>query len=92
MKITSEESELLCWGDSETYEVVEDGEWVAEGKYDFKRVIFKDSEGKAYALFINRSGSYHTDYYYSWEDSGEVECPEVEKVEVVQIDWKTKKT
>lgn len=64
------------------YEVVEDGDWISEGKYEYKEIVFK-FEGKYYRLSDSRSGSYFTDYHYEsedWDDEVEVETVVPKKV------------
>jgi exonuclease SbcC len=71
-------------------ELVEDGDWEDDGKYQYRDVIFKYDD-KFYRVTDSRSGSYFSDYYYGHEDWGdEIECPEVEKIEVVTHEWKSK--
>lgn len=82
--------ELFLEDYSDAYEVIEEGDWVSDGKYQHCDLIFK-FEDKFYSVSMYRSGSYHTDWYYEWEDTKEFECPEVEKVEVVRYEWKVKK-
>lgn len=45
-------------------EVVEEGDWIQEGKYQYQSTIVKDDEGNHFEISNNRSGSYHTDWYY----------------------------
>ena len=88
MKIDKQTYEDICFGDiDEKYEIVEGGDWVDEGKYSYKDVVFKFN-GKCYNVSYSRSGSYHTDYDYDWEyDNGPFDCIEVEKQEVVVSKW-----
>jgi len=73
---------------SDELEYVECSSWVDEGKWSYQDYIFKH-DGKFYEVNLQRSGSYYSDYYYSSEDWGdEVECPEVERVEVTNHIWK----
>lgn len=85
LKLT--ESEMLdLWRESTLYddndnkvmlEVIEEGEWIGDGKYQDKQMIFANAKtGKHYSYYISRSGSYFTDYEYMATDSP----VEVEKV------------
>lgn len=68
--------------------LIEEGQWASEGKYERAAYIFQ-FEGKFYRVKDSRTGSYFTDYFYEsggWRD--EVECEEVEKVEVISHQWK----
>lgn len=72
----------------EGFEIIDEGEWVQEHKYQYKEIIFK-FEDKFYSLSESRGGSYHTDWYYESEDWGkEVEVTEVEPVEIKTVDWR----
>ena len=90
MKISSEVAKALVWEDySDEYEVVDDGHWEAEHKYEYKSLIFKYKD-KFYELSVSRSGSYYTEYYYDWEVVDEFECPEMEQVTITQEIWRKK--
>jgi len=70
MKVNKEILTEICFDDvcsDDPYEVIEDGDWVDDGKVSFKDVVFK-FEDKFYMYSFSRSGSYHTDYYYNVED------------------------
>jgi hypothetical protein len=76
--------------DELVYLVEEEGEWISEGKYEIKDIIFSYIilEGKFYKLEIHRSGSPFTDWYYSYEDWNDVvECDEVTPKEVTVTHW-----
>jgi len=62
--------------DSETYTVVENGDWIEDGKYSFKETIIK-YQGKFYSISEARSGSYYSDYYYNEPEAYEVEPYEI---------------
>lgn len=67
--------------------LVEVGDWVDEGKYSYREVIFA-FDGAFYSVLRGRSGSYFTDYYYEeddWDD--EVVCAQVVKVPVTKYEW-----
>ena len=75
--------------DVKSFEIIEEGDWVQNGKYQDREIIFKDvSNNKFYALYSTRSGSPFTDWYYSSNDwSDEVEVVEVKKVEKITHEW-----
>ncbi len=66
-------------------EVVEDSDWVQEGKYQYCTTIVKDDEGNHFEIYNNRSGSYHTDWYYG-EPSIHAVKPVVETI--TRVVWK----
>jgi hypothetical protein len=82
----------LSAGESENgFTLVEQGEWVSDGKYDLCHWIFQH-DNKFYQINDSRTGSYYSDYYHESEDWDDlVECSEVEKVEVIRHEWKPKK-
>lgn len=49
-------------------DIVEDGDWDDEGKYQHSFTIFKYKD-KHYKIDYSRSGSYYSDYYYSYENT-----------------------
>lgn len=66
------------------WEVVEDGEWTQDHKYQHKESVVKHvPTGKFYHYEISRSGSPFTDWYYSYEDGDYPDLVEVEKKERV---------
>ena len=79
----SRNGEVVC----EEYIVEDAGEWIDDGKYDNKEIVFK-YENKFYSLWISRTGSYYTEYYLSIEDEDTFKCWEVESVEVTKKEWK----
>lgn len=71
----------------EGVEVISDGDYVSEGKYERREIVFSFQD-KRYMLTSSRSGSYHTDYYYLSENWGdEHECYEVQPVEKTITTW-----
>jgi hypothetical protein len=90
MKIEKQMYEDICFGDLASdgpYKVIEDGEWIDDGKCSYKDVIFS-FEGKSYSIGYSRSGSYHTDYSYDWEyEDGPFDCCEVEQKEITVKKW-----
>lgn len=56
-------------GLDKTYTIEYAGEWEDEGKYSSKVIIVKIDD-KLYQFSATKSGSYYTDYYYSYETEG----------------------
>ncbi|MCK5017722.1 MAG: hypothetical protein KAS32_11725, partial [Candidatus Peribacteraceae bacterium] len=88
MKLTKEQVNLIFFeldskdDEWEGFKLVDEGEWEDDGKYQYKEVVF-EYEGKTWALDVDRSGSYFTDYYYGVvENANGAIVKEVEKVEV----------
>ncbi|NVZ18545.1 hypothetical protein HX794_02695 [Pseudomonas costantinii] len=80
MKLDKGATQQLTWGDHADFELIEEGEWTQDHKYQHCDFIVKHTEtGKFYEFSISRSGSYHTDWYYSYEDE-EADLTEVQKV------------
>lgn len=69
------EENFIDDNDKLLFEVVEEGDWKDEGKFQDLEVIFKDvNTGKFYAFNIQRSGSYFSHYEYEvWDSVSEVE-------------------
>lgn len=81
--------ELLSEEEYEGFELVEQGDWISEGKYESQECVFK-FEDKFYAITDSRSGRHYTDWYYDSDDWDEfVECTEVKSVEVMKFTWVT---
>lgn len=89
LQITSEQAKGIAFDDSDEFSVVEKGEWISEGKYQSKTIIFKDSDS-FYRLNITRSGSYHTEWYYDFEYEKTFQCDEVELKEIIIKTWAEK--
>ena len=53
--------------EGKVYTLIEEGDWIDEGKYDFRDIIFM-VDGKYYRHELSRSGSYFTDYEYDYDD------------------------
>ena len=72
--------------------MIEEGDWVSDGKYDTQDCIVQNNEtGKYYQYSLCRSGSYYSDYYYPHcEDDKGVTLYEVIPMEetVTIIRWK----
>jgi len=72
----------------EGFEIIEEGDWVQDHKYQCREIVFKFEE-KCYSLNESRSGSYHSDWYYESDDWGdEVDAYEVEPVETKTVVWR----
>lgn len=57
------------------WEVVEGGEWTQDLKYQhIERVIKHTESGRCFSVSAGRSGSYHTDWYYTYDDLTEVKA------------------
>jgi hypothetical protein len=70
--------ENIDFDDEHGLKVVVSGEWVQDGKYQYHEEIVQDNEGNYFCINNNRSGSYHTDWYY-----GEPSVCQVKRVEKV---------
>ncbi len=82
----------VCEGeDTNLLHFVEQGKWISEGKYSFRETIVRTRDtGKFYSISEYRSGSYFTDWYYSWEDEGDqMELTEVHEVREEISVWQT---
>ena len=64
------------------WEVADPDDWTQDHKYQhIARVIKHTETGRCFCINAGRSGSYHTDWYYSYDDLTEVK--EVKKVVTV---------
>jgi hypothetical protein len=93
LKVSVAEIENLAGGDhgesrdGVELRVVEEGEWVTEGKYETYAVIFTDGE-RIYRGYAMRSGSYFTEYTWNSEwDDGDADIEEVAPVPVTVTQW-----
>lgn len=82
---------LGIWRENEDqYELIEEGDWSDEGKFQSQEVVFKDIlTGKHYAFGVTRSGSYFTSYEFEvWDTAVEVQkitkTITVERWEIIQ--------
>lgn len=66
-------------------ELVLDGDWVSEGKYDIREVVFKLTDGRFVTIVQSRSGSYFTDYDRHDDEIYEVVPKEVTRIEYVSV-------
>ena len=76
---------------SDVWEVVEDGVWTQDHKYQYKESVVKHiPTGKFYLYGVSRSGSPFTDWYYSYEYGDYPDLCEVtqEGRTIVQQYWK----
>ena len=80
--------DLRVGDENQGFKVVDKGDWVDEGKYQYKDIVF-EYDNKYWKFTVDRNGSYFSDYFYGFEecDVGEV-AHQVEKVEVVKIEWR----
>lgn len=73
MQITDREMLEEIEDGSGDWEVIEDGDWVQDYKYQIRTsVVLHVPTGKYYQYEMSRSGSPFTDWYYSYEDGGEL--------------------
>lgn len=83
MKLTKEQAEALLWEEYEDdFGIEHQSEWEHSHKYQHKEVVFT-YEGKSYMLQVSRSGSDFSEWYYDFT----LNCPEVEKKEVITYVW-----
>jgi hypothetical protein len=71
-------------GELEEVELIEEGEWVSEGKYENCESIIKYKD-KFFCMIQQRSGSYYTDYYYNDPFFYEVEPKVITKTIYVKV-------
>lgn len=78
-------------GESEdgSFKKVHEGKWRDEGKYSYReQVLQATDDGKFYSYTESRSGSYFTDYTYSWEwEKDKIMLTEVHEVERAIKTW-----
>lgn len=61
----------------EEFSVIEDGDWINEGKYELRQCIVKHTPSDTYwEICSDRSGSYYTDWYYGRAEITQVEPKE----------------
>lgn len=72
--------------DGKTYEKVDEGEWEDDGKYQYLEIVFS-LDGLFYGADMARSGSYYTDYHYSYSN----EAYQVERKEKTVVVWEAVK-
>jgi hypothetical protein len=70
--------------DNEKFELVEEAEFVDDGKYSHGQFVFLNKEdNKHYSCQVARCGSYFDDYSFYFEE----ECDEVEQRTVMVKKW-----
>ena len=75
-------AQIFC-DDHEDYKIIEAGEFIDEGKYGHCTRIVEDIDGDHWEVCAGRSGSYFTDYEYTYEP----ELIEVEQQKVTVTKW-----
>ena len=78
--------------DDEKWTMVEKGDWVSSGEYEYQTcVVMNNESGKYYKYELSRSRGYYSDYYYYThiEDDKSVELSEVIPIEktIVVKSW-----
>lgn len=69
------------------WEVAEDDDWTQDHKYQHcTRVIKHTVSGRCFSVSASRSGSYHTDWYYSYDDMTEVKAVSREVTQTI-TEW-----
>ena len=93
MKIKVSDAVLMldgCDTDDLKITVIDEGDWYKSSpKSESKDIVFQ-YEDRYYMLSDERSGSYFTDYYCThtdWPLNGDIECPEVQKVQKIIESW-----
>lgn len=66
--------------DHDLLEIVEDGDWISEGKYEYHDTVVKFRD-QYFTIQESRSGSYFTDYHYN--DTDIYPCEQKEETKVV---------
>lgn len=87
IKLTQEETRDLWYEELDGYELIDEGDWEVDCKWQHITQIVKHTEsGKYYSFSISRSGSPYSDYYYSYEGqgSGLIEVKKVTKTVVTE--------
>lgn len=89
LPINEDTKELYFGEDTNEWKVVEEGDWIADYKYECSYKIVSPVENPElfYRFDLSRSGSYFTDWYYDIEDLKELELDRVEKKEIVRTEW-----
>ena len=83
IQLSQEDFRSLVWEELDDYEIVEEGDWEVDYKWQHcENIVQHIPTGKFYSYIVSRSGSPYSDYYYSYEDGG-VELTEVQQVEKV---------
>jgi hypothetical protein len=69
-----------------TFVVVEESDWIQDAESQLMQKIIR-LDGKYYEVPFSRQGSPWTDWHWGHEFDNEIECKEVEKIEVVTHKW-----
>ena len=84
--MTSDEARVLeayLDEDDGVYTVIDSGDWVDDGKYQYQQTVIRDkSTDRYFAVSQSRSGSYYSDFEYD-----DPEICEVSPVEYTAIRW-----
>lgn len=80
IKLSKEETRDIWRAEHPDFELVEEGEWEVDYKWQHVTgIVEQTSTGKFFSFSIGRSGDPYSDYYYSYEAEG-TELMEVHKV------------
>jgi len=88
-KENKKEVRELYFGNSDKWTVVEESDWVSQGKYDTSFMVVSpiDNPDKFYYFDRSRSGSYWQDYYQEIDDANELILTEVKRIEKIIYSW-----
>jgi hypothetical protein len=65
--------------DIEEFTIIDEGEWISEGKYSYQKTIIKYKEFY-FQISNSRVGSYHSDYDYNEPEISQVEPKEETRI------------
>lgn len=69
------EGHICIWDLPAEFDIVEEGEWTQEGKYqEAEHIVKHGPSGRHFCISQSRSGSYHSDWYYGESGLCEVKC------------------
>jgi hypothetical protein len=84
LKFTEKELKDIMWSDSD-HELVYEGDWEDQGKYQISEVVFRHAEdGKFYMFAPVRTGNHYSGYELEFWDT---DVWEVEQKEIVVTKW-----
>lgn len=89
--INDEDFQECLYGDCDGYnfELVEEGEWTQDYKYQHRNIILRRiSDGTFWMHSEARTGSPFTDWHYQNSGSEYIELVQVERVEIKTHEWK----
>jgi hypothetical protein len=92
-EILVSELETIYFEDgTDDFELIHKDRWEQDGKSQYQQVIYKaKDDGKYYSLWVSRSGSPFTDWYYDQfeyaKEGDTVELTEMTKVEKTVVSW-----